>query len=176
MAEQQEYRARASVSGPLADTLSARLSGYYNNVGGTIHNITYDRDVNGHRDLGARGLYRQLAQPGRDGWTPPAMASGFNSEFPQEEAAEGASSAEEALVAPLPAGEPNFVFHASPTEDTGALINTVLPDGTATLVSGTHLPGVLKNPAALADRRRITLAIAIAVAIVGLLLGLISLL
>jgi len=55
VAEQQEYRARASVSGPLADTLSARLSGYYNNVGGTIHNITYDRDVNGHRDLGGRG-------------------------------------------------------------------------------------------------------------------------
>jgi iron complex outermembrane receptor protein len=55
VAEEQEYRVRTSVSGPLADTLSARLSGYYNNVGGTIHNVTYDRDVNGHRDLGARG-------------------------------------------------------------------------------------------------------------------------
>lgn len=55
VAEEQEYRVRASVSGPLADSLSARLSGYYNDVGGNIHNITYDRDVNGHRDLGARG-------------------------------------------------------------------------------------------------------------------------
>jgi len=111
-----------------------------------------------------------------DGWTAPAMASGFTSEFPQEEPAEGAPSSAEALVTPLPASEPNFVFHASPTEDTGALINTILPDGTATLVSGAHLPGAVKNPAAQADRRRITLAIAIAVAIVGLLVGLISLL
>jgi iron complex outermembrane receptor protein len=55
VAEEQEYRARGSVSGPLTDTLSARLSGYYNNVGGTIHNITYDRDVNGYKGYGARG-------------------------------------------------------------------------------------------------------------------------
>jgi hypothetical protein len=100
------------------------------------------------------------------------------SEFASEEAAAGGISSEEALATPLPASEPNFVFHASasPSEETGALINTVLPDGTATLVSGTHLPGAVKNLAAQADRRRITLAIAIAVAIVGLLLGLISLL
>jgi iron complex outermembrane receptor protein len=55
VAEEQEYRARGSISGPLTDTLSARLSGYYNDVGGTIHNITYDRDVNGYKGYGARG-------------------------------------------------------------------------------------------------------------------------
>jgi len=55
VAQEDEYRARGSVSGPLTDTVSARLSGYYNNVGGTIHNITYDRDVNGYKGYGARG-------------------------------------------------------------------------------------------------------------------------
>jgi serine/threonine protein kinase len=111
-------------------------------------------------------------------WTPTTMGPLSTSEFASEEAAAGGISSEEALATPLPASEPNFVFHASasPSEETGALINTVLPDGTATLVSGTHLPGAVKNLAAQADRRRITLAIAIAVAIVGLLLGLISLL
>ena len=111
-------------------------------------------------------------------WTPTTTGPLSTSEFASEEAAAGGISSEEALATPLPASEPNFVFlaSASPSEETGALINTVLPDGTATLVSGTHLAGAVKKLAAQADRRRITLAIAIAVAIVGLLLGLISLL
>jgi iron complex outermembrane receptor protein len=55
IAEEDEYRIRGSVSGPLSDTLGARLTGYYSDVGGHIRNLTLDEDVNGHEDLGVRG-------------------------------------------------------------------------------------------------------------------------
>ena len=55
VAEGEEYRVRGSVSGPLSDTVGARLTGYYNDVTGHIRNITVNRDVNGHEDLGFRG-------------------------------------------------------------------------------------------------------------------------
>jgi iron complex outermembrane receptor protein len=58
VAEDNEYRVRGSVSGPLAENMGARLTGYYNDVGGYIHNITLDRDVNGHRDTGVRGKFQ----------------------------------------------------------------------------------------------------------------------
>lgn len=57
MAEQEEYRVRGSVSGPINDTMGYRLTGYYNDVGGHIRNVTLDRDVNGSESWGARAKY-----------------------------------------------------------------------------------------------------------------------
>lgn len=55
VAEDDEYRVRGSVSGPLSDSLGARLTGYYNDVGGHVRNLTLDRDVNGYESMGFRG-------------------------------------------------------------------------------------------------------------------------
>jgi iron complex outermembrane receptor protein len=55
VAERNEYRARGSISGPLSEAVGARLTGYYNDVDGHIRNLTLDRNVNGHEDLGFRG-------------------------------------------------------------------------------------------------------------------------
>ncbi|MFC4311904.1 TonB-dependent receptor [Steroidobacter flavus] len=57
VAEQEEYRVRGSVSGPLNDTMGARLTGYYNDVGGHIRNVTLNEDVNGTEALGVRGKF-----------------------------------------------------------------------------------------------------------------------
>jgi iron complex outermembrane receptor protein len=57
VAEQDEYRARATVSGPINDTMGYRLTGYYNDVGGYIRNVTLNKDVNGSESWGARGKY-----------------------------------------------------------------------------------------------------------------------
>ncbi|WP_440979539.1 TonB-dependent receptor [Sphingomonas pseudosanguinis] len=55
IAEQNEYRAKGTVSGPLTDTLRARLTGFYNNVGGITYNYATDRMVNGSESWGVRG-------------------------------------------------------------------------------------------------------------------------
>lgn len=55
VAEENEYRVRGSVSGPLSESVGARLTGYYNDVDGHIRNVVANRDVNGHEDLGFRG-------------------------------------------------------------------------------------------------------------------------
>jgi len=55
IAEQDEYRVKGTVSGPLADTLRARLSGFYNDVGGHIDNVATGNDKNGFRSWGLRG-------------------------------------------------------------------------------------------------------------------------
>jgi iron complex outermembrane receptor protein len=55
VAEEGEYRARGSVSGPLSETLGARLTGYYTDFGGYIDNVTLGRDVNGQKNKGFRG-------------------------------------------------------------------------------------------------------------------------
>lgn len=55
VAEDNEYRVRGSVSGPLSEAFGARFSGYYNEVDGHIRNVTLNRDVNGHKDQGFRG-------------------------------------------------------------------------------------------------------------------------
>ena len=57
VAEQEEYRVRGTISGPLNETMGARLTGYYNDVGGHIHNVTLDKDVNSSRSLGFRGKF-----------------------------------------------------------------------------------------------------------------------
>lgn len=54
-AEQDEYRIRATVTGPLTDTLSGRLSGYYNDVGGFLRNLKTDSYEGGFEGWGVRG-------------------------------------------------------------------------------------------------------------------------
>lgn len=56
--EGDEYRAKASVSGPVGTDLSARLTGFYGSYDGNIVNIFggQNRDVNGYEHYGARGI------------------------------------------------------------------------------------------------------------------------
>lgn len=56
--EGQEYRFRTSLSGPLGDNLSGRLTGYYGSFDGNIRNINpaVNADVNGYERYGLRGI------------------------------------------------------------------------------------------------------------------------
>lgn len=56
--EGDEYRAKASVSGPVGTDLSARLTGFYGSYDGNIVNVFggQNRDVNGYEHYGARGI------------------------------------------------------------------------------------------------------------------------
>ncbi len=54
-AELDEYKVRATVSGPLGERVGARLTGYYKDVGGHISNFFDDRDLNGSQAFGLRG-------------------------------------------------------------------------------------------------------------------------
>lgn len=55
IAEHNEYRARGTVSGPLSDTLRARVSGFYSDVQGVTRNIGTNQWVNGSKSWGVRG-------------------------------------------------------------------------------------------------------------------------
>ncbi|WP_395396316.1 TonB-dependent receptor (plasmid) [Novosphingobium sp. BL-8A] len=55
VAEQDEYRVKGTISGPLGDTLRARVSGFYNDVGGHIDNVANGKDKNGFTSWGLRG-------------------------------------------------------------------------------------------------------------------------
>lgn len=55
IAEHGEYRARGTITGPISDTLSARLTGFYNDVRGITRNIGTNRWVNGSESWGVRG-------------------------------------------------------------------------------------------------------------------------
>lgn len=55
IAEHGEYRLKGTVSGPISDTLRARLTGFYNDVRGTTYNTTRDQWVNGQKSWGVRG-------------------------------------------------------------------------------------------------------------------------
>jgi iron complex outermembrane receptor protein len=55
VAEQDEYRVKGTISGPLGDTIRARVSGYYNSVGGHIFNAAKNTDTNGYESWGLRG-------------------------------------------------------------------------------------------------------------------------
>jgi len=55
IAEHGEYRVKGTVSGPLTDTLRARVTGFYNDVRGITYNTTLDRHVNGQDSWGVRG-------------------------------------------------------------------------------------------------------------------------
>jgi iron complex outermembrane receptor protein len=56
--EGDEYRLRAAISGPLAENVSARLTGFYGTFDGNITNINGGRNntVNGYERYGVRGL------------------------------------------------------------------------------------------------------------------------
>jgi iron complex outermembrane receptor protein len=54
-AEQNEYRLRGTISGPLAEGIKARLTGYYTNDGGWATNASTGKDVFGTKDWGLRG-------------------------------------------------------------------------------------------------------------------------
>jgi iron complex outermembrane receptor protein len=56
--EGDEYRLRASVSGPISESLSARLTGFYGSYDGNITNINggRNRQVNGYEHYGVRGI------------------------------------------------------------------------------------------------------------------------
>jgi iron complex outermembrane receptor protein len=55
VAQDNEYRVNETLAGPLSDTLSGRLTSYYNYVGGYIDNLTRDDEANGYHSWGARG-------------------------------------------------------------------------------------------------------------------------
>ncbi len=56
--EGEEYRLRAAISGPLAENLTARLTGFYGTFDGNITNIFGGRNntVNGYERYGLRGI------------------------------------------------------------------------------------------------------------------------
>lgn len=55
VAEMNEYRVGGTVSGPLADGLAARITGYYNDIGGNIRNVLTGDDANRTKSWGVRG-------------------------------------------------------------------------------------------------------------------------
>jgi iron complex outermembrane receptor protein len=55
IAEHGEYRVRGTVSGPISDTLRARVTGFYNDVRGVTRNIATDNWDNGSKSWGVRG-------------------------------------------------------------------------------------------------------------------------
>lgn len=55
IAEKDEYRVKGTLTGGLTDTIAARVSGFYNDVGGHIRNIATGNDVNGYKSWGVRG-------------------------------------------------------------------------------------------------------------------------
>lgn len=63
VAEHNEYRAKGSVTGPISDVLRARVSGFYNHVGGFIYNAAKDKMVNGNESWGVRGKLEWDAAP-----------------------------------------------------------------------------------------------------------------
>jgi iron complex outermembrane receptor protein len=54
LAAEDEYRIKGTVTGPLSDTLAYRLTGYYDNLGGWIHDIATDSQYGGGRSQGLR--------------------------------------------------------------------------------------------------------------------------
>ncbi len=55
VAEFDEYRIAGTVSGPISDTVGIRLTGFYNDVGGYIENVTRGDRANGFESFGIRG-------------------------------------------------------------------------------------------------------------------------
>lgn len=53
--DDDEYRVRSVLSGPVSDTVSARLGGFYGTYDGNIKNVFNDEDVNGYERYGVRG-------------------------------------------------------------------------------------------------------------------------
>jgi iron complex outermembrane receptor protein len=55
VAEGDEYRAGGTISGPISDALRARVTGYYNNVGGFQKNVATGGHDGGFESWGVRG-------------------------------------------------------------------------------------------------------------------------
>jgi iron complex outermembrane receptor protein len=55
IAEQNEYRASGTISGPITEGLKARVTGYYNSVGGFQDNIATGKKDGGFESWGVRG-------------------------------------------------------------------------------------------------------------------------
>jgi iron complex outermembrane recepter protein len=55
-AEGQEYRGRATINVPLGENIRSRMTGFYSYYDGNIRNITLNRDVNGYKHYGIRGV------------------------------------------------------------------------------------------------------------------------
>jgi iron complex outermembrane receptor protein len=55
IAEEGEYRISGTASGPLTQNLKARLTGYYNDVGGYAENTKTSTNANGFESWGVRG-------------------------------------------------------------------------------------------------------------------------
>ncbi len=55
VAEQDEYRVRASVAGPLSEAVGFRLTGFWNDVGGHIRDVATGERYNGGKSYGMRG-------------------------------------------------------------------------------------------------------------------------
>lgn len=63
IAEDNEYRVKGTLSGPISDTLRVRVGGFYNNVQGPAYNVTLKRHVNGQESWGLRGKIEWEAAP-----------------------------------------------------------------------------------------------------------------
>lgn len=63
----EEYRGRLTISGPIAQNLTGRLTGFYGNYDGNLTNIYGGRKntVNGYEHYGARGLIDYDGEGGR---------------------------------------------------------------------------------------------------------------
>ena len=63
----EEYRGRLTLSGPLGENLTGRVTGFYGNYAGNLTNIFGGRkkDVNGYEHYGARGLIDYDGEGGR---------------------------------------------------------------------------------------------------------------
>ena len=57
VAEQDEYRFRGSVSGPLSDSAGFRLTGYYRDIGGYYENAFDGSETNAQEHWGLRGKF-----------------------------------------------------------------------------------------------------------------------
>jgi iron complex outermembrane receptor protein len=55
VAELGEYRFHGTLSGPITQNLGFRVTGYYDDVEGNIHNVPNDRRINGADSAGVRG-------------------------------------------------------------------------------------------------------------------------
>tara|TARA_R100000365_G_C2748634_1_gene80900 strand:- start:12667 stop:14958 length:2292 start_codon:yes stop_codon:yes gene_type:complete len=60
-AEGEEYALRGTISGPLSDTVSGRLTGFSKSLKGHIKNVSDGRDLNGYDNWGIRG--KLLVEP-----------------------------------------------------------------------------------------------------------------
>ena len=54
--EGEEYRLKASVSGPLGESLKGRVTGFFGTFSGNITNAFDDAQINGYNRYGARGI------------------------------------------------------------------------------------------------------------------------